>query len=458
MATRFYLPKMLAAEKEIAAYIHRLLTTGCQKVESYLDGLRAEQPKAVMMACRYPISILFGKPGTGKTTTSNNIVRSFDKAGMTGIGIAPSAKAAKRMLEVVNNPDLDPMNNELECMTIHRALEYNVQTGGFDRGPDNPLDYDYVWLDEGSMADCEIFADLLSTIDPTRTRIFISGDPYQLPSVGPGNVLNDLIYSRVVPVTELMTIHRTDENSGIAFNAARILNGEMPTVQHPDTGVKFKDFYFVPRKTAADSLKFILDSVCEQLPQKRHFDPILDIQVLSPGKKSEIGVTELNKQIRNRLNPGKEIYEGFRLNDKVINRQNIRQLGIVNGDVGRVLEAAKRGMTVDFGPGAGLDGNGIVEFSEDKEYAGGSLHLAYCFTIHASQGSEFKAVLMPCHMAHYKLLFRNLIYTGATRARKLSCIIGDIKALQHAVETSVTDKRQTGLQQWLRTDAPSLTY
>lgn len=354
------------------------------------------------------------------------------------------------MLEVVNNPNLDALQYPLECMTIHRGLEYNRQTGGFDRGPDNPLDCDYLWLDEGSMADCEITADLLSAVDPTRTRVLISGDPYQLPSVGPGNVLNDLIHSRVVPSTELTTIHRTDEHSGIAFNAARILEGQMPCVEHPETGVKFKDFFYVPRKTAAESLQFILDSVCDKLPAQRHFDPVIDIQVISPGKKSEIGVTELNKQLRNRLNPGKEIYSGFRLNDKVINRQNIWQLGIVNGDVGRVIESAQRGMKVDFGIGTGLDGSGIVEFSEDREYAGGSLHLAYCMTIHASQGSEFKAVIMPCHMAHYKLLFRNLIYTGLTRARKLSCVVGDIKALQHAIETSVTDKRQTGLQQWLR--------
>lgn len=458
MGTRFYLPRMLAAEHEIAAYVHRLLEAGCEKVPPILDGLKGEQQTAVVMACQYPISIVYGRPGTGKTTTSNMIVRSFDKERMMGLGVAPSGKAAKRMLEVMNGPDLEAMNFPVECMTIHRALEYNGGTGKFDRGPDNPLEYDYVWMDEFPMADCQIMADFLAAIDPTRTRVFFSGDPYQLPSVGPGNIGRDFIYSRVIPSVELVTIHRTGENSGIAYNAARILNGEMPIRSHPELGFEFKDFYFVPRKTVEESQKFLLDSVCQNLPRVRHFDPVTDIQVLSPGKKSLVGVQELNKQLRNKLNPGKEVYGNFRLNDKVINRKNIRALGIVNGDTGKVMEIAKSGMTVDFGEGAGLDGSGIVEFDIEKnEFGNGStLHLAYALTVHASQGSEYKAVVLPIHNAHYKLLFRNLIYTGETRARRLSCLVGDITALQHAIETCVTDKRVTGLQQWLKQNAPTL--
>lgn len=452
MATYFYNPRMYAAEREIAAYLQRLLKAGCQHIEPVTDGLSDEQPLAVVTACKSPVSLLYGSPGTGKTTTSSMVLRSFDKANMRSLIVAPTGAAAKRSDKVVNSPDLASLKFPVESKTIHRALEYNPSSGEFEIGPDNPFDYDAIFMDETSMTDCPLMAQFLAGVDHKRTRLVFCGDPYQLPSVGPGNVMNDLIYSDVFPKTELIKIHRQGEKSGIAHNAARILRGEMITKSDP-SGVLFEDFYFVSKKTTEESLQFILDSVSKTLPAKRGYDSIMDIQVLSPGKKSEVGVREINNRLREILNPphkDKPEYEGLRLGDKVINRKNIKQLNVVNGDVGRVVEVKGKGCTVDFGTGSGPAGDGFVDFSEDQEHAGGSLQLAYCLTIHSSQGSEYKAVLIPCHQAHYKLLFRNLIYTGITRGKALACVVGDIGALTHAIETSVTDQRQTGLKHWLR--------
>jgi exodeoxyribonuclease V alpha subunit len=455
MTTRFYYPPMYAAEREIAAHLHRLLANPCDKLTGVTDTLKGDQPRAVEMACRYRASVLYGRPGTGKTTTVASVIQSYDKAGLKGLVLSPTAKAAKRAAEVIRAIE-DKLSNVPECMTIHRGLEFNPRLNKFMRNAEDPLDVDYVVGEEWSMADVPIAAEFLGAIDPLRTRLLFLGDPYQLPSVGPGNVLHDMINSRVIPRVELKTIYRTGANSGIAYNAGRILEGEMPIKDNPETGEQFSDFYFVHREKPEQTAEFILESVRDKIPRQRGFDPITDIQVLSPGKKSEVGTTALNKRLRDVLNPGKDVYKGFRLGDKVINRKNNMALGVVNGDVGKVVEIGRSGVTVDFGPGAGNDGSGVVEFSEDKEWSGDSLFHAYCFTIHSSQGSEFPAVIIPCHKSHYKLLFRNLIYTGMTRAKKLSCIVGDINALRHAIETSVTDKRITGLQEWLKLNPPTL--
>ena len=461
MATRFYHPKMLAAEHEIAAQIKRLIKHSCQRIEPILDGLDQDnQSRAVKMACQSPVSVICGRPGTGKTTTTEKVIRSWDRAGMRGLVMAPAAKAAKRSSEVVNYRGAAPLKNELEFSTVHRGLDFSPRHGGFSFCYDNPLDLDYVVLDEGSMLDLEIGAALFTAIDPTKTRILIVGDPHQLPSVGPGNVLNDLILSGVVPCIELKKVYRTGENSGIAKNAGRILDGLMPETKD-ENGVVYKDFYFVPRDDPKKTRQFILESVSKRIPAQRGVDAIMDIQVLAPGKKGECGTKELNNALRELLNPpnasnpsvAKEGWGGFRKNDKIIIRKNNRQFGVVNGDVGKVIDIGRKGLTVDLGPGAGVDGNGVVELSQEGQsdkMVLESIFLAYCYTVHSSQGSEYPVVLLPVHMMHYKNLFRNLIYTGVTRAKSLSCLVGDIKALRHAIETSVTDKRITGLQRWLR--------
>lgn len=439
MATKFYLPEMLAAEHEIAALLARLMRKGCDRIEPDTEGLLYQQPEAVKKACTKPVSILRGQPGTGKTTTLRRVVSSFDKAGMKGVVLCPTGKARKRADEVINGPD-ENYRNAPVCSTIHRGLEYSMKAGGFQRNYENPLDVDYVVADEFPMSGCLLSRSLFMSIKPGKTRLVLCGDDNQLPSVEPGNVMHDMIKSEVFPDTNLTNILRQGKDSGIAYNSSLMLRGLRPIKEDPKTGERFRDFFFVPRESHGKSVSTFLDYVCDKIPEKYGYDPINDIQVLSPGKKSDVGTKNLNDLLRDRLNPGGNPgFMGFKVKDKVINRVNNLGLGIVNGDVGFVKEVGKKGMIVDFGVG-------------DTQITAGdkvSLHLAYCFTVHSSQGSEFPVVLTACHKTHYQLLFRNLIYTAVTRARNLSMVIGEPKAFLGAIERTVVDKRQTGLARLL---------
>jgi exodeoxyribonuclease V alpha subunit len=449
MATRFYLRRYFVAEQELAARTIRLLKRSVDKITPITDDLKGDQPKAVEMTCTSGISLLSGYPGTGKTTTMRRSIQSFDAAGMKGLILCPTGKASKRADEVLSTGNCE-FKNRPKCLTIHRGLEFSPQEGGFKRNPKNYLDVDYVWMDEGSMAGLSIANSLLAAIDPERTRLVISGDPFQLPSVDPGNVMHDLIMSQVIPGVELRTIFRTGPNSGIAYNAARLLQGELPSHTHHDTGDKFQDFFFTPSNDVEQTKAKIVDYIVNKIPSKMGLDPLKDIQALSPGKKSAVGTVDLNNALRDALNPpkkGQRTYRGFRVGDRVINRRNIFNLGIVNGDVGMVKDVTTSGMLVDFGPGAGADGKGMVEIGGEN---GDDIYLSFCFTIHSSQGSEFPCVVMPIHKSHYQLLFRNLVYTGWTRARRYCFTLGDPEALSLAINNPVTEKRVTGLQALLR--------
>lgn len=445
--TYFYLPKYFAAERELSAYVKRMKKASCQQITPITTGLEGLQCAAVEQACSSPISLLYGKPGTGKTTTMRRIVQSFDMAGMTGIIMAPAAKAAKRAAEVLDTGYFG-WSSKPECVTTYRGLEYNGGIGTFMRNYKRPLDVDYVILEETGMLGCLNACDVLSAIDPKKTRIILSGDPYQLPSVEAGNVFYDLITSDFVPKVELEKIHRTGPKSGIAINAARMLQGILPLKNHPDTGEPFDDCFFVPRESEEDTLKTILEYITEKIPAKRGVDRLSGIQSLAPGKKSTCGTDSLNKELRAILNPsGRLGVRQFRCGDKVINRRNNYSLGIVNGDVGLIKDISASGMTVDFGLGAGLDGCGIVEIQGDSLDA---IHLAYSYTVHSSQGSEYPVVLMPIHRCHWKLLFQNLLYTGWTRAKQLTIFLGDIDAFRYGIQNRVTEKRKTGLKSLLR--------
>lgn len=442
MATRFYLPGFYAAEHELAHFIKRLNSSSCQKIEPEYGDLAADQPKAVDLACTKPLSILRGLPGTGKTTTLRKIVESYDNAGMKGIILCPTGKASKRSDEVVNDPSRPALKNPPVCSTVHRGLQWRPFPEGFTKNFHDPLDYDYAIMDEGSMAGLMTGTAFFSAIDPKKTRVVICGDPNQLPSVEPGNVMHDMIMSGVIPETNLTKLFRQGEESGIAYNASMILKGEKLSRKDPRTGESFTDFYCLMRNKPEESFESIMEYACDKIPEKRGFDPVDDIQVLSPGKKSAVGVNILNKSLRDRLNPnGKNTDFGFRMNDKVINRTNNFDLDIVNGDVGRIVDSGKKGLTVNF------SGRGEVELTGESISA---LRLAYAFTVHSSQGSEFKVCILPIHTSHYQLLYRNMFYTGITRASKLTVCFGDPKAIMKAINTSVVDKRITGLQRLLR--------
>jgi exodeoxyribonuclease V alpha subunit len=442
MSQLLYTPATFAAEHEFAARLGRLLSTAVDRVDPVTDGLKYKQPEAAALCCSQPVSILYGRPGSGKTTTIRRIVESFDAQGMKGIVACPTAKAGKRADEVINDPNLSALSSHPDCMTAHRLLKYSADKE-FNVNDDKPLDIDYLIGDEWSMAGLHLANNLLSRIQPGRTRLIFVGDPYQLPSVDPGNVLYDLIKSGVVPQVELIDVLRQGKDSGIVHNAGRVLEGKPLAKIDPKTGEAFEDFFFVPREDPNITFNSIMEYVEKKIPDSRGFNNLTDIQVLSPGKKSVVGTQNLNKELAERLNPGKKRDQGIAVGDKVINRKNNLALDIVNGDVGIVKEVRQSGYLIDFGPGVGKDGSGLIEISGDNK---ADIHLAYCFTIHSSQGSEFPVVIIPLHKTHWMLMVRNLLYTGITRAKKLCVLLGEPLALEQCIHNNQTESRITGLQ------------
>lgn len=452
MATEFYLPNYFAAEHETAAYIARLLQQPCKSIKASADGLSHKQPEAVAMACSNSLSILHGPPGTGKTTTLRCIVQSFQDAKLSILGISPTGKASKRMYEVINRD----CSNKINCMTVHRGMKYNPGLHAFGINRFQPFDYDVLIMDEWSMLGCLLCRDFLSSVNPKRTRVLFCGDPWQLPSVDPGNVAKDMVMSGVLPSTELDFVFRTGKNSGIAYNAQRILQGENIVKIDPRTGETFNDCFFVPTKSEEETFQWIIDNVSEKIPRARHVNPNTDIQVLSPGKKGTVGTEAINKALRDKLNPydsaskGKT-FKGFRVNDRIINRKNSYQYGIVNGDVGLISAIEDEVVVCEFSVGAGIDGSGHVEIAKsDFE----SIYLAYCNTVHSSQGSEYNTVVVPIHRSHHMLLTRELVYTAWTRAKQLTVFVGDSRAFAYALSNNVTSKRNTNLQPILKKMLP----
>lgn len=444
--TRFYLPEFYAAERELASLLRPFRKIKVDKLDwqAFADGLFDEQAAALEAAATYPILLLYGVPGSGKTTTVRRIVQMFDAVGMTGLVMAPTGKASKRADEVLTQSGVN-FRNRPTCVTSFRGLGYNPTNGEFQYNEENPLDVDYLIMDESSFLGALHGRDIFLAVDPTKTRIILVGDPYQLPSVEPGCVFRDMIDSSRFPAANLATPRRQGKDSGIVYNANRILNGNEPSAFDPISGEQFSDWFFTIRDE--DSfLSTLVDWVAEKIPAKYGFDPINDIQVLSPGKNGVCGTKSINDALRNALNPGKSQFRDFRKGDKVINRKTSYNLGIYNGDSGRVVECGNHGMTVDFGPGSGLNGTGIVEITGEQA---DNVILYFAGTIHTSQGSEYPCQITPLYKTHYKLLSRNLLYTAMTRAKKLSMQLGDPKAMLRCVEFSQTLTRMTGLQEYL---------
>jgi exodeoxyribonuclease V alpha subunit len=390
--------------------------------------LADKQVEAVKCACRSKVMVLTGQPGTGKTTIINSILKIFKALGINILLAAPTGRAAKRMSEATG----------YEAKTIHRLLEYSPKKAGFQKDEEHPLDCDLLIVDEFSMVDCILMHHLLKAIPPHAVFIMV-GDVNQLPSVGAGNVLNDIISSEKVPVVELNEIFRQAQQSSIIVNAHKINNGVVPSFK-PSDG-ELDDFFFIYREEPEEVLELILELVKDRIPNRFGFDPIDDIQVLTPMHKGTVGAGNLNAQLQDVLNPSENAVtrwgRSFRVRDKVMQIKNNYDKEVFNGDIGRItgIDEEAQELTISF------DGREVdYDFADLDEVV-----LAYAVSVHKSQGSQYPVVVIPVHTQHYMLLQRNLIYTGITRGRKLVVMVGTKKALAIAVKNNKTQKRYTRL-------------
>ena len=393
--------------------------------------LAKNQVTAIRRAAENKMLVITGGPGTGKTTIINAILKIFSRLRVRIMLAAPTGRAAKRMSETTG----------FQAKTIHRLLEYSIQKGGFQRNDDRPLDCDLLIVDETSMIDTALMHHLLKAVPPTSTLILV-GDVNQLPSVGAGSVLKDIISSRAVPVVELNKIFRQARESSIIINAHKINSGILPSL----TGFgPTDDFYFIEQEDPETVLGVILDLVKERVPGRFGFDPIKEIQVLTPMHKGAVGAGNLNIELQKALNPEKQgLTRGNRtllINDKVMQIKNNYDKEVFNGDMGRIekINPETQEVVISF-----EEREVNYDYSELDEIV-----LAYAVTVHKSQGSEYPAVIIPVLTQHYILLQRNLIYTAVTRGRKLVIMVGTKKALAIGVNNNKTQMRYTRLKQRL---------
>jgi len=390
--------------------------------------LAPHQVTAVRRALERRVLIITGGPGTGKTTIINVIVRTCTRLGMKSLLAAPTGRAAKRMNEATG----------YTARTIHRLLEFSFQHGGFQRNEENPLDCHYLIVDEASMIDIILMYHLLKAI-PMHTTLILVGDVHQLPSVGVGNVLGDIIAAKCFAVAHLKEIFRQAATSRIIVNAHRINQGKIPDLS-PTSGKT--DFYFRKREDPEDALSFVVKLVVDHIPRVFGFDPVTDIQVLSPMHRGKAGTANLNCALQEALNPhaeGVRIGEmRLRVNDKVMQVKNNYDKEVFNGDIGQIhrIDAAAREVVITF-----EERPIVYDFSDLSE-----VNLAYAISIHKSQGSEYPAVVIPLLTSHYILLQRNLIYTAVTRGKQLVVVVGSKKALAMAIKNDKTKNRYTRLK------------
>ncbi|HYL80590.1 MAG TPA: ATP-dependent RecD-like DNA helicase, partial [Candidatus Acidoferrum sp.] len=409
------------------------MTQALPRVEKQTGlALTQQQRQAVRMAFQEKLLIITGGPGTGKTTILQAIIRILEAKKLRMHLASPTGRAAKRLAEVTGH----------EAATLHRLLEWSPREGGFQRNSRNPLETDFVVVDEVSMIDVLLAHHLLQAIPLTATLLLV-GDADQLPSVGPGRVLQDLLDVAGIPAIRLTTIFRQAARSRIVSNAHRVNRGEFPDLSVSAPG-QAQDFYFLPEEDPAQLQLLIVDLAQRRLPARYGLDPLADIQVLTPMHRGPIGAGQLNAALQAALNPPRsgatELLRGgriFRVGDRVLQLRNDYDKAVFNGDLGRLasIDAAEQAVLVQVD-----DREVSYDFSELDE-----LTLAYAATVHKSQGSEYPCVILPLHTTHYPMLQRNLLYTAITRARRLLVLAGTKKALAIAVRNDATLRRASRL-------------
>lgn len=439
-----YLPPYYFSESGCAKRLLRLMLCEKKKFEDTEEILKKVaasseitydeiQWQAVKTAISSKVMVLTGGPGTGKTTTMLGIISAYRQAGCQIILAAPTGRAAKRMSEATG----------MEAKTIHRLLEYKPPEG-YQKNEEHPLEGDVLLLDECSMIDIMLMYNLLKAL-PEKMSLILVGDIDQLPSVGAGNVLRDIIDSGCVPVVRLTRIFRQAQGSRIIMNAHRINKGEGIDMR----GGKDADFFFATKESNQEVVDTIVQYCKTNLPRYYHVDPLQDIQVLTPMQRGECGAVNLNQVLQEAMNPSKIFLRRggtqYRLKDKVMQIRNDYDKEVFNGDIGTItkVDMEERELTVLFD-----EREVVYDVTELDE-----LVLAYAVTIHKSQGSEYPIVVMPFTMSHFVMLQRNLLYTGVTRAKKILVLVGEKKAVYYAIKNETTTGRNTCLARRLQPDS-----
>ena len=393
-----------------------------------LDGTQME---AVRKAVTEKILIITGSPGTGKSTILDFVIKILKRENKKILLGAPTGRASKRLCETTGR----------DARTIHRLLNYNPKLNKFLKNEKDPLDADVVIIDEASMLDIRLMRNLLSAVKKTTCIIFV-GDVDQLPSVGAGNVLSDIISSGAVPVVELKKIYRQEGESLIIYNSHKVRDGQFPYIGKP----RNNDFFFIEKNEPEEVVALIINLLTERIPKSFHYHPLHDVQVLVPTNRGTVGVNNLNSEIQDILNPdSRKVIRGitkYGTGDKIIQLKNNYEKDVYNGDIGFIssIDFEMEELKVDF------DSRTVsYNFYELDE-----ISLSYAISIHKSQGSEFKCAIIPILTSHYMLLQRNLLYTAISRARELAILVGSKKAIGMAVNRNVVEKRYTSLKELLQ--------
>ncbi len=434
---RVYPASMASMENSVAAKLRNLVTAPRFlppiKIEAAIEWIQKKtaitlsgaQRDAVSAALEYKVLIITGGPGTGKTTLLKCLIDILEAKRIRVMLGAPTGRAAKRLAQATGR----------EAKTIHRLLEYSPGEGGFQRGAARPLEAEFIIIDEVSMVDTSLMHYLLSAIHPQSSLILV-GDADQLPSVGPGNVLGDMVETGKIPVVRLQIVFRQAKASLIVENAHLVNSGKLP--QKQVEGYE-PDFYMIEKEDPDEALRIIKEIVCERIPTRFGYDPVEDVQVLCPMHKGTVGTENLNRELQQMLNPRGRVIKGdrFRVGDRVMQVRNNYDKEVFNGDVGRITS---------FDP----EWNELVVNFEERSISYhiselDELILAYAVTVHKAQGSEYRAVIVPLSTQHYVLLRRNLLYTAMTRGKELVILLGSPKALQMAVENRIVEPRYTAL-------------